>query len=397
MSIGVRDIIDALIKHKNVLIYGPPGTGKTHLMQEVSRQFEAELRSHSASAVMLETDEERAPLSIGSIRGITTRWVTFHQGYSYEDFVLGMRPESDEAAGFRIRPKPGVLLEIAAEALNGAGLLLIDEINRGNTSRIFGEFITLMEPDKRLDEEGNATPTTVLLTLPYLSPEETVSVETSKGTVQVGREFSMPYAVYTLASMNSVDKSISPIDTALRRRFHIINLAPTETGLKQAVGLSASAAQPPLARVGADLEASDLAAIAVAVLKKVNRSIGLFLGPDFCLGQWYLAPLATLEKGTAQTALAEAWLYRILPQLLELFHGREEQIISVLGEKHLRHKGSGLRAFEPEEDELELGATGYVEVQAPPPKDFEVIEFLQLVAGAEKANASPATDAGAVV
>jgi 5-methylcytosine-specific restriction protein B len=386
MSIRVEQVVEALKQHKNVLLYGPPGTGKSHLMKRVANHLESDAASRSASVIAIDTAEERTPFSVQSYSGIVTRWVTFHQGYSYEDFILGMRPISSEKGGFSIKPRPGVLLELVAEARRGGeGLLLIDEINRGNTSRIFGEFITLMEEDKRLDSQGNATNSTVTITLPYLSPAETVDIETSGGTESIGREFSMPANIYTLASMNSVDKSVAPIDTALRRRFHVINLAPTREGIAAAVGLQENDALR-TAEVGADLTSEDIAVLAASILIKLNRSIGLYLGSDFMLGQWYLAPLSQMDIEDAKASLVESWLFRLVPQLIELFHGRDEQLITCLGVGKHHLKRLGITVVEPSGDEVEYGATTYIEILSSAPEENALIESLQRLIGSPEPN-----------
>lgn len=391
MAASVDDIIEALRRHKNVLLYGPPGTGKSHLMNEVARRFTVEDgAAGTAPGIFIDTAEEHVPLTTGSAPGIPHRWVTFHQGYSYEDFILGMRPQAATSGGFSLVPRPGVLLELVAEAENGAGLLLIDEINRGNTSRIFGEFITLMEPGKRRDDSGNATPATITLTLPYLAPGDAVPVTTSFGTVhQVERLFSMPSRIYTLASMNSVDKSIAPLDTALRRRFHVINIFPSAADLRQAVGL-APTDNAPLAAVGAIATNEDLARLAVHVMEKLNRGIGLYLGQDFMLGQWYLQALTATADVAA--SLVETWLFRILPQLIELFHGRTELLIALLRLEN-DGRGSGLEVHLPEEDEAQSGGISFVTTAEPLPQPAHVIAFLQRFAGAPALAAAPAEPA----
>lgn len=379
MTIEVEHIIKALRQHKNVLLYGPPGSGKSHLMKTVASRFEAEATPSTTNLVTIDTDEERTPFSTQRAARISTRWVTFHQGYSYEDFIVGMRPvaEAVTQGGFSIQPRPGVLLELVAQARQGgSGLLLIDEINRGNTSRIFGEFITLMEDDKRLDDQGYPTATTVTITLPYLSPGETVEVTTDTGTEYINRDFAMPANIYTLASMNSVDKSIAPLDTALRRRFHIINLHPTKQATLAAVGLPEDASLSPTPE-NKGPSARDIAIIGAALLCKINRGIGLYLGNDFMLGQWYLACFNDMGDELARASLAQCWLYRIIPQLIELFHGRDEQLISLLGQARVTEDGSCLTLIEPSEEESELGATSYVEVASPIPSETKIIEFLQ--------------------
>jgi len=394
MATSVDDIIEALRRHKNVLLYGPPGTGKSHLMNEVARRFTIEdgaVAPTTVPGIFIDTAEEHAPLITGSAPGVPHRWVTFHQGYSYEDFILGMRPQAVAGTGFSLIPRPGVLLELVAEATNSAGLLLIDEINRGNTSRIFGEFITLMEPEKRRDNSGNVTATTITLTLPYLAPGEQVQVTTASGSIhQVERLFSMPPRLYTLASMNSVDKSIAPLDTALRRRFHIINIFPSAADLRQAVNLDPMD-DAPAAAVGAIVTNEDLARLAVHVMEKLNRGIGLYLGQDFMLGQWYLQLKADTNPAEPGN-LVEIWLYRILPQLIELFHGRTELLIALLRLEN-NNLGSGLDMHLPEQEEAESGGISFVTTAEPVPQPAQVIAFLQRFIGAPMAATAPAKPA----
>lgn len=381
MTTTVDKIIAALRIHKNVLLYGPPGTGKSHLMKEVALRFTpAASPANPSDAVYIDTDDERVPLRTAPATGVMTRWVTFHQGYSYEDFILGLRPQSGTGTLFSLVPRPGVLLELAAEAAGGTGLLLIDEINRGNTSRIFGEFITLMEPEKRLGQDGQSTATTVQVTLPYLAPGELITIQTSNGNRDILREFAMPASVYTLASMNSVDKSVAPIDTALRRRFHTINLFPSILDLRAAVGLSATDSMS-LERRGALSDVASVARLAVAVVERLNRGIGLQLGPDFMIGQWYLhrIPAGTVEE--ARAALVDIWQFRIVPQLLELFHGRTDALVGMLKLDSLR-AGSGIAVQQPTTDELEAGGATYVATRDPAPADTEIIDFLQRFADA---------------
>ena len=382
LSVTVAEIIDALRRHKNVLLYGPPGTGKSHLMNEVSRRFNVESNGTAVNhGILVATDAEQVPLVVATAARTPSRWVTFHQGYSYEDFILGLRPHAEPGGGFSLLPRPGVLLELAAEAQKGAGLLLIDEINRGNTSRIFGEFITLMEPSKRLDAAGLETTETITLTLPYLAPGETVKIQTTGGGEhEFHRNFAMPEGVYTLASMNSVDKSIAPIDTALRRRFHTINLFPSTDDLRSAVGLAADD-NVPLDSIGSIKTNEGVARLAVRIMEKLNRGIGLHLGQDFMLGHWYLQSVQANLGSANPGALVETWRFRILPQLIELFHGRTEVLIALLG-LDSSDTGSGVQVYEPDSDESEAGAIAYLASAEPAPQVGDVLKFLQRFAGA---------------
>ena len=172
----------------NLILYGPPGTGKTYRLQQTYIPRYAD------------KDGERF------------EFITFHQSYAYEDFVEGIRPSAvDGRVTYEVRP--GVLRRLCERARNDPGrryALLIDEINRGNVAKIFGELITLIEGDKRLrfDADGNKIKG-LEVTLPY------------------SRErFGVPANVDLIGTMNTADRSIALLDTALRRRFRFEEIMP---------------------------------------------------------------------------------------------------------------------------------------------------------------------------
>ncbi|MCP9837278.1 AAA family ATPase [Cyanobium sp. N.Huapi 1H5] len=162
---------------RNVVLYGPPGTGKTRAALQVAELWRAE---NGNDSVVL---------------------TTFHPSYNYEDFVEGWRPEPGAEGGFDL--KPGVFLDAIKSAVDNDPrpvLLLIDEINRGDVARIFGELITYIEHDKRGIEFTSAQDRRV--------------------------KKSVPSNLYLLGTMNTADKSISLLDVALRRRFAFIPCPP---------------------------------------------------------------------------------------------------------------------------------------------------------------------------
>jgi MoxR-like ATPase len=314
-----REIWDALLQTHSVLLYGPPGTGKTRLMLRIKRAFE-----EGVSNIRFDVDNSDHPLS-GSTGETTlptkrkTAFTTFHQSLTYESFVVGLRPvlstEGEKnGSSLRFAVRDGLFLKLAYFATNpdSCALLLVDELNRGNVADILGELITLLEVDKRLDPSNGRADMTVTVTLP-LKPE---------GGSQ---EFEMPYHFYTLASMNSLDRSVAPLDSALRRRFRLIELKPDLTvaerlllGYGVPVDSIADLANP------TPIEAKSLA---LAILKRVNDHIRADWGPEFLFGQSYVLGIADIKS------LIRVCRETILPQVFELYRDRPAELGKLLGTK----------------------------------------------------------------
>jgi hypothetical protein len=364
-----HQVYEDLMAFHNVLLYGPPGTGKTTIMQQVHELFEL-----GEKLLYFSAEEERQPISERGVGKAKAIWVTFHQSYSYEQFIVGLRTETGGNALLSLKPTPGVLLELSEHARRSesTSLLLIDEINRGNVSRIFGEFITLLEPDKRLDEDGNATTRTVMIRLPHTGVDQEIQVQLEDGPVSAANPFTMPYHVYTLASMNSVDKTVAPLDSALRRRFYVRKLIPDYRLLAERLEIpefelpSGNLELPvPIA------EPDDYKKLALALLKRINEGITHFLSSDFTLGHSYLWHLDLQEPvdesedvalNRLREKLFEIWETRILPQLEELFYGRTEQLAHILHAQTSR-SNYPYRRIEPADEALDLGAAANLEIQ----------------------------------
>lgn len=222
-----RPLMKLLTRKKQIVLQGAPGTGKTYSTAEIAvsicnPEFDGQ---NNRDAVMKEYRRLMADGRIG--------FTTFHQSMDYEEFVEGLKPVA-ENGGLVFRPQPGIFREMADKALLAAikrdkqqindtvnidelltsrekvdykddapaYVLIIDEINRGNVSKILGELITLLEADKRLGEQNELT-----AVLPYSH-----------------RHFGVPSNLYIVATMNTADRSTGSVDYAIRRRFGFVTV-----------------------------------------------------------------------------------------------------------------------------------------------------------------------------
>ncbi len=253
----LRDMIELCTYKKNIILQGPPGVGKTY------------------------TATRLAHLLIGSASEDQVRRVQFHPSYSYEDFVQGLRPV--ESGGFERRDGP--LLAFCKDALEDQSskyVLIIDEINRGNVSKILGELLSLFEADKRDPRYA--------VTLAYAREDEP--------------PFHVPPNLYVIGMMNTADRSLALVDYALRRRFAFIDLEPA---------FGSSTLDGELARLGASSEMRKSIQERLGQLNDMISSDGS-LGSGFRIGHSYFCQRAATYD--------EAWLrritdYEILPLLRE--------------------------------------------------------------------------------
>lgn len=197
----------------NSILYGAPGTGKTYITAEYALAI---LENREVDESPKTSEQRKAAMEkyrsyVDENRIVFT---TFHQSYGYEDFIQGLRPVSANG-GTDFIPVDGVFKRIADTAKQHPEnnyVIIIDEINRANISKVFGELITLIEDDKRWGEVN-----ALQITLPS------------------GDSFAVPNNLYIVGTMNSADKSISLIDTALRRRFEFIEVTPNASLISDSV------------------------------------------------------------------------------------------------------------------------------------------------------------------
>jgi len=217
-------------------------------------------------------------------------FVTFHQSFAYEDFVEGIKPilpesDLDEAKDLGYIIEDGVFKNLCTKAKNDPSnryAIFIDEINRGNVSAIFGELITLIEEDKRTGAKNELS-----IKLPYSKVD-----------------FSVPSNLDIYGTMNTADRSVEALDTALRRRFEFKEMMPDLSVIaNEAVN---------------DIELSE-------VLDTINKRIELLIDRDHTIGHSYFVNVNTPEK------LANAFNNKIVPLLQEYFYGDYGKIGLVLG------------------------------------------------------------------
>ena len=268
-------------KPLNQILYGPPGTGKTY-------------NTVSLAVDILEpgipdwkTKKTRFDEYIKDGRIVFT---TFHQSMSYEDFVEGIKPDVNNGQ-IVYSVKSGIfksLCERAEKDIQNAYVMIIDEINRGNVSQIFGELITLLEEDKRLGNEAE-----LKVKMPYSHSQ---------------KEFGVPKNLYIIGTMNTADRSVEALDSALRRRFCFTEMMPRPELLKQEID-------------GIKLK---------KVLEIINKRIVVLKDREHQIGHSYFINVKD------KLSLKGVFKNNIIPLLQEYFYGNYDYIRLILGDSFVK-------------------------------------------------------------
>ena len=266
-----NNIIDTLKVKKNIILQGPPGTGKTFISKKIAERI---------------TGKKENIFSI-----------QFHQSYSYEEFVVGYKPNSE--GNFALQK--GSLIQVCERAKQNENenfVMFIDEINRANISKVFGELLSLIENDKR-------------------GPENAVKILYSENDIN----FYIPSNLYFISAMNTADRSLKMVDYALRRRFSFFEFKPEFD-------------KPEFKNFLKDknVNAKTIDRI-VNNISKVNQQISddnFELGDGYCIGHSYFCP-----KGNSSDSFGDQWYeqiieYEIKPLINEYYFDKPDQAAELI-------------------------------------------------------------------
>lgn len=254
----IDDLVELLRDKRQIVLYGPPGTGKTYIARKL------------AEALAPSADRRR--------------FVQFHPSTSYEDFFEGYRPTTDAGGNLSYRLEQGPfasLVEQASADLDRRYVLVIDELNRANVPKVFGELLFLLEYRNES-------------VVPLYRPEG----------------FSVPENVWVIATMNTADRSIAMLDAALRRRFHFVPVFPDTEPISGIL-------ERYLKREGGDVAWAQL-------LGMVNDDLRGRLGN----GDQLIGPSHFMRPDLDEARMKRIWEYNIEPLIDDLFYGDSEAIRS---------------------------------------------------------------------
>jgi 5-methylcytosine-specific restriction endonuclease McrBC GTP-binding regulatory subunit McrB len=255
MQYSMGEIISILDANRFIILEGIPGVGKTHLFNQLKEE------------------------KIGKKKIDKTYFLTFHPSTDYSDFVGGIKPGITSKKKLQFQPSPGRILNAINDAKNGKSVLIwIDEINRANVPQVFGDLITLL---------GNSNPPT--LNIPSVGlDDDLLELNNPKGLY--GMNF------YIVATLNQSDKSVTPLDAAIRRRFGFLSLTNLPIDHKDIQSLT---------KIPDDEKNK---------FYTLNEFLANDIGPEEQIGHSYLFKLNKLQNLQERTLF---WRHKIIPNVIE--------------------------------------------------------------------------------
>ncbi|WP_372353783.1 AAA family ATPase [Xanthomonas axonopodis pv. maculifoliigardeniae] len=334
----VKAVLEALEREPNVLLVGPPGTGKSVALED--------LREHYRSipkAPQFDPDSWPGNWTDGSeveqeiVSDLRSEALVFHPAYSYEQFVAGLFPSSTSKGAIKLEAKAGPLLSLGHWASADPGrkaLLILDEFNRGSAAAIFGDTLGLLDGDKR----SGAGRAGSYISRPYPNQEMSVAPIYRRDEAeeeQFDSELRLPAGLHIVAAMNSTDRSVAPLDAAMRRRFSVIRVGPDYDLLVKRLLEDVGNADRdlPSSQSADGWTPDDVALLAVRVLRTLNERIEFCLGEDFLLGHAFIWNVGIGDTAERLHLLAIAMDTKIVPTLRATFLDQDDVLAVVLGIK----------------------------------------------------------------
>lgn len=297
---------DFVLKSRNVVYSGAPGTGKSFMANKIARVIVEQpwKKSHKEDSNNTKSKNFRDNIEM----------VQFHPSYDYTDFVEGMRPYDNGNGNISFKYTEGVFRKFCEKALdnqNGNYVFIIDEINRGDVNKIFGELFFCLDPDKRYVFDGKKDQCAVKTQYANLINnknkfDKKLELESSFG------HFFVPENVYIIATMNDIDRSVESLDFAFRRRFAWKEVKWEDSVDDIIIGL-----------VNDIPEKIDLLKVKEQ-LKNLNKLISKELGSAYCIGGSFIEKLKNIDTNlNTEKALKEIWASHIENVIREYLRGTD--------------------------------------------------------------------------